>query len=348
MIRRRLSKAIMVGSVMVGGEAPIVVQSMTKTDTRDVKATLNQISELAEHGCEIIRIAVPDDEAANALIKIKKGSPIPVIADIHFDYRLALAAIKSNVDGLRLNPGNINAPDKVEQIVRAAAEREIPIRVGVNAGSLPRTSRKYTSKAEQMVDVTLGQVRLLEKLNFNLIKVSLKAFDIATTVEAYRLIAGQISYPLHLGITEAGLPRTGIVRSAAGIGILLFEGLGDTIRVSLSTQPLEEVTVAYEILKVLNLRQYGPTLISCPTCGRCEVDLFKIARSVDEAIQKYNKPIKVAIMGCVVNGPGEAREADIGIACGKGKGVIFKKGSILKTVKENRLVPALIKEINNL
>jgi (E)-4-hydroxy-3-methylbut-2-enyl-diphosphate synthase len=348
MYKRRSSKEIRIGNIKIGGDAPIVVQSMTKTDTRNVEATSDQIRELADCGCEIVRLAVPDQEAAVALSKIKRNSPLPLIADIHFDYRLALTAIKSNIDGLRLNPGNISDADKVGKIVLAARERAIPIRIGVNAGSLPRSRKKYKSKAEHMVDVTLQQVKFLEDLNFDLIKVSLKAFDIPTTIQAYRLIASRIPYPLHLGITEAGLPASGMIRSAIGIGILLFEGIGDTIRVSLSSHPRQEVAAAWEILKSLNLRQRGVTIISCPTCGRCEVDLIRIAQAVDRETASLNKNIRIAVMGCVVNGPGEAADADIGIACGKGKGVVFKKGNILKTVPEKDLVSCLLHEIRSL
>jgi (E)-4-hydroxy-3-methylbut-2-enyl-diphosphate synthase len=348
LITRRLSKPIKVGAVTIGGNSPIVVQSMTKTDTRNIPATINQIKELAECGCEIIRIAVPDNEAAQALTTIKNNSPTPIIADIHFDYRLALAALKANIDGLRLNPGNISDPKQIAKIVRAAKERNVPIRIGINAGSLPPTSKLYSSIAEHMVSVALEQVQLLENLDFDLIKVSLKAFNVPATIEAYRMIASRISYPLHLGITEAGIPKAGAIRSAVGIGILLYEGIGDTIRVSLSSHPCEEVYTTFEILKALELRQHGPTLISCPSCGRSEVDILGLAEAVDKKLREITKPIKVAVMGCVVNGPGEAKEADIGIACGKGKGAIFKKGQIVRTIPEKDLLKSLVEEINNL
>jgi len=348
LITRRLSKPIKVGPVTIGGNTSIVVQSMTKTDTRNIPATINQIKELAECGCEIIRIAVPDNEAAQALSTIKNNSPKPIIADIHFDYRLALAALKANVDGLRLNPGNLSNPEQISKIVRAAKERNIPIRIGINAGSLPPASKLYSSLAEHMVDVALEQIHLLESLDFDLIKVSLKAFNVPSTIEAYRLIASQTPYPLHLGITEAGLPKSGAIRSAVGIGILLYEGIGDTIRVSLSSHPCEEVYSAFEILKALELRQYGPTLISCPSCGRSEANILSLAEQVDKKLKKINKPIKVAVMGCVVNGPGEAKDADVGIACGKGKGVIFRKGQMVRTVLEKDFLKSLMKEIENL
>ncbi len=348
MIKRRISKAIKIGGVTVGGGAPIVVQSMTKTDTRDVKATVRQIKELEECGCEVIRVAVPDAEAAEALALIKRKISIPLIADIHFDYRLALSALKAGVDGLRLNPGNIGDPARVKAVALAAKERGVPIRIGVNAGSLPATADKKLSIAGRMVAAALEQIKLLESLDFDLIKVSLKAFDVPTTIEAYKLIAGKMPYPLHIGITEAGLPRTGVIRSAVGIGTLLYLGIGDTIRVSLTAHPREEVIAAYEILKSLDLRQRGPVLVSCPTCGRAEVDIVKLAQRVEKELLKMNKPVKVAVMGCVVNGPGEAKDADVGIACGKGKAVLFKKGQKVGVVAEADIFTALMREVNKL
>ncbi len=348
MIIRRQSKPIKVGTATIGGDAPIIVQSMTKTDTRDIQATVTQIKELEECGCEIVRVAVPDSEAAQAISTIKKNISIPVIADIHFDYRLALEALKAGADGLRLNPGNIHDPEQVAQVVQAARQRRIPIRIGINAGSLPPASKPCTSISGHMCNAALEQINLMESLDFDLIKVSLKAFDVPTTIDAYRVIASKIRYPLHLGITEAGLPRTGIVRSAVGIGILLHEGIGDTIRVSLSAHPCEEVNTAYEILKSLDLRQHGPTLISCPSCGRAEVDIISLAESVDINLKEISKPIKVAVMGCVVNGPGEAKDADVGIACGKGKGAIFRKGKVVNTVSEKDFLNALMAEVKNI
>ena len=348
MIKRRISKAIKIGGVTVGGGAPIVVQSMTKTDTRDVKATVRQIKELEECGCEVIRVAVPDAEAAEALALIKRKISIPLIADIHFDYRLALSALKAGVDGLRLNPGNIGDPARVKAVALAAKERGVPIRIGVNAGSLPATADKKLSIAGRMVAAALEQIKLLESLDFDLIKVSLKAFDVPTTIEAYKLIAGKMPYPLHIGITEAGLPRTGVIRSAVGIGTLLYLGIGDTIRVSLTAHPREEVIAAYEILKSLDLRQRGPVLVSCPTCGRAEVDIVKLAQRVEKELLKMNKPVKVAVMGCVVNGPGEAKDADVGVACGKGKAVLFKKGKKVGVVAEADIFTALMREVNKL
>ncbi len=342
---RRISKPIKIGDVTVGGGAPIVVQSMTKTNTADVMSTVAQIKELEECGCEIVRVAVPDNAAAQALKDIKKAITIPLIADIHFDHRLALMALESGCDGLRLNPGNISDRDKVKQVANAARERNVPIRVGVNAGSLPPSPKPKLSISEQMVEAALEQVKLLEELDFELIKVSVKAFDVPTTIEAYQSIAQKIPYPLHIGVTEAGPPRTGIIRSTVGISTLLYEGIGDTIRVSLSAHPREEVIAAYEILKSLNLRQHGPILVSCPSCGRTEVDIVKLAAEVEKELLKIDKPIKVAVMGCIVNGPGEAKDADIGIACGKGRAVLFKKGEKIKTIKEKDFVRVLMEEV---
>jgi len=347
LIVRRQSKPIRIGEVTIGGDAPVVVQSMAKTDTRDIQATVNQINELADCGCEIARVAVPDFEAAEAISIIKKKTSIPIIADIHFDYRLALKSLKAGADGLRLNPGNIREPEQVAEVIKAAKQRQVPVRIGVNAGSLPPASKPSISTSAHMVNIALEQIKLLESLDFDLIKVSLKAFDVLTTIEAYRAIASKISYPLHLGVTEAGLPRAGAVRSAVGIGILLHEGIGDTIRVSLSANPCEEVKTAYEILRSLDLRQHGPTLISCPSCGRAEVDIISLAESVDRSLKDISQPIKVAVMGCIVNGPGEAKEADVGIACGKSKGVIFRKGKVVSTVAEKDFLEALIAEIKN-
>ena len=342
---RRTSKPLRIGKVTVGGDAPIVVQSMTKTDTRDIPATINQIKELEDCGCEIVRVAVPDNEAAESLATIKKGVSLPIIADIHFDYRLALAALQSGVDGLRLNPGNIGDKEQIASVVAAAKEREVPIRIGVNAGSLPANFQPKAPMAKHMVNMALEQIGLMESLDFDLIKVSLKAFDVPTTIQAYQMIADKMPYPLHLGVTEAGLPRTGAVRSAIGIGILLYQGIGDIIRVSLSAHPCEEVFVAYEILKSLGLRQRGPTLVSCPSCGRAEVDIVALAEAVSKRLEKISKPIKVAVMGCVVNGPGEAKDADAGIACGKGKGAIFKKGEVVGTAEEKDFLEALMAEV---
>jgi (E)-4-hydroxy-3-methylbut-2-enyl-diphosphate synthase len=304
---------------------------------------------MEEYGCELIRVAVPDREAAQAIRSIKQGIHIPLIADIHFDYRLALAALEAGTDGLRLNPGNIRDPEQIATVVRAAKERSVPIRVGVNAGSLPdKGELRSTSIAERMVEAALWEISLLENLDFNLIKVSLKAFDIPATIEAYRIIAERIPYPLHLGITEAGLPEAGVIRSTLGIGSLLYLGIGDTIRVSLTAEPELEVIAAYEILKGLDLKEHGPILVSCPTCGRCEVGLFSLAQAVSERLNGIKKPIKVAVMGCVVNGPGEARDADVGIACGKGRGALFRKGEVIRTVKEEDFLTSLMEEVEKI
>ena len=349
MTRRRASRQIWVGGVPIGGGAPISVQSMACTDTRDVSATVDQIRQLEEVGCEIIRVAVPDHEAAQALPAIKRGISIPLIADIHFDYRLALLALEGGVDGLRLNPGNIRNLEHVKAVVGAAKERAVPIRIGVNAGSLPPAESAEEAAQpvpQRMVEVALRQVRLLESFDYDLIKVSLKAFDVPTTVEAYRTIADQMPYPLHLGVTEAGTPAAGIVRSSVGIGALLYLGIGDTLRVSLTADPREEVRVGWEILKSLDLRQRGAVLVSCPTCGRTEVDLIRLANEVERRLQKVTQPVKVAVMGCVVNGPGEAREADVGLAAGRGRGAIFRGGQVVRTVAESEYLSVLMEEVD--
>ncbi|MDD4466179.1 MAG: flavodoxin-dependent (E)-4-hydroxy-3-methylbut-2-enyl-diphosphate synthase [Dehalococcoidales bacterium] len=348
MINRRKSKPITVGGLTIGGDAPIVVQSMTKTDTRDSYATIKQIRELEAAGCELVRIAVPDKEAAAEIPRIKRSISIPLVADIHFDYRLALEAIDNGVDGLRLNPGNIGGSDRVTAVVKAAREKQIPIRIGVNAGSLPGDLDPALPVAERMVLAAMREIKLLEELDFDLIKISLKAFDAPTTIESYRKIATMVPYSLHIGITEAGVPPAGIIRSTAGLAPLLYQGIGDTIRVSLTASPVEEVVTAYEILKSLNLRSHGPVLISCPTCGRTEIDVVKIATEVNERLKKCRKNIKVAVMGCAVNGPGEARDADIGIAGGKGKALLFKHGQKLRTIDEADIIEELMKEIENL
>jgi (E)-4-hydroxy-3-methylbut-2-enyl-diphosphate synthase len=347
-LSRRKSIPLKIGNVTVGGVAPISVQSMTNTDTRDIEATVRQIKELEDCGVEIVRVAVPDMEAAEALSSIKKEIPLPLIADIHFDYRLALASLRAGVDGLRLNPGNIRKREQIAMVVAMARDKEIPIRVGVNEGSLPAGFEVAEPLSRRMVDAALRQVELMEEMNFNLIKVSLKSFDVPTMIEAYRMIADRIPYPLHLGITEAGLPRTGVIRSAIGMGVLLYEGIGDTIRVSLSAHPCEEVVAAYEILKALGLRQRGATLVSCPTCGRAQIDVLKLAQEVDRYLEEVHKPIKVAVMGCVVNGPGEAKSADVGIAGGKDKGILFKKGRVIKAVPKENILEALKAEIDSI
>ncbi|EAX48628.1 1-hydroxy-2-methyl-2-(E)-butenyl 4-diphosphate synthase [Thermosinus carboxydivorans Nor1] len=350
-MRRKKTCPIRIGNVIVGGNAPISVQSMTNTKTENVEATVAQIRRLAEAGCDIVRVAVPNMAAAEAIESIKEQVSLPVVADIHFDYRLALAAIERGADALRLNPGNIREPEHVMAVVKQAKKRRIPIRIGVNAGSLdPALLDKHGGHPtpEAMVESALQHVTILENLDFYDIKISLKANDVPMTIEAYRLMSDTVDYPLHLGITEAGTVRSGIIKSAVGIGALLAEGIGDTIRVSLTGDPVEEVRVGNEILKSLGLRSYGPTLVSCPTCGRCDIDLEKLAIQVEQRLSGIRKPIKVAVMGCVVNGPGEAREADIGIAGGKGQGLVFRKGEIVKKVDEDELIPALFAELDRL
>ena len=349
-MERRLTRQIKIGPVLIGGDAPIAVQSMTNTKTQNVQATLEQIRKLADAGCDIIRCAVPDMDAALALKDIVGGSPIPVIADIHFDYRLALQAIEAGVQGLRLNPGNIGGNEKVKAVVEAAKPKHIPIRIGVNAGSLPKDLlEKYGHPtAEALVEAAWRHIRILEEMDYRNIKISLKCHDVPLTLEAYRLLASQCDYPLHVGITEAGTVTSGIIKSAVGIGALLAEGIGDTIRVSLTGDPVKEVKAGFEILKALGLRTYGPTLISCPTCGRTSIDLEKLATVVEARLADVKEPISVAVMGCIVNGPGEAREADVGIAGGKREGLVFRKGQVIKKVPEDCLVNELFNEIDKI
>ena len=343
----KATRQIAIGSVPVGGGAPISVQSMCNTDTRDVAATSNQIVALAQAGCELVRCAVLDMEAAEALERIKKVSPIPVIADIHFDYKLALTVLAGGIDGLRLNPGNIGERWKVAEVVAAATERQVPIRIGVNAGSLEKELLvKYGHPtAEAMVESALGHVRILEELGYDRIKVSLKASDVMKTVAAYRLLAAKVDYPLHIGITEAGTIFSGTIKSSVGLGILLAEGIGDTLRVSLTGDPVDEVRVGFEILKALGLRRHGVNFVSCPTCGRCQIDLIHVANEVEERLRGVKSPVTVAVMGCGVNGPGEAREADFGIAGGKGEGLLFRHGEIIRKVPEAEMADALVAEV---
>lgn len=347
---RRKTKAIKIGGVAIGGGAPVVVQSMTKTFTHEVKATVAQIKRLDQAGCEIVRLAVPDERAAAALGEIRRRVKMPLIADIHFDHRLALAALRAGVDGLRLNPGTIGSREKVREVVRAAKERSIPIRIGVNSGSLEkRLLRKYgEATPEAMVESALVHIRLLEDMGFDLIKVSLKASDVARTVAAYRLLAGKVDYPFHVGITEAGSQFRGSVKSAVGLGILLSEGLADTIRVSLTSPPEKEVSAAYLILQSLGLRTRGVNFVSCPICGRSEVDMMKIVPRVEKALASLRAPLTVALMGCMVNGPGEAREADIGLACGRGVGILFKKGKLVRRIPDDRIIPEFVSEVRRL
>ena len=372
MTQRRVTKPVFVGGVQIGGDAPISVQSMTKTDTRDVAATVRQVRELEEAGCEIIRCAVPDMEAAKALGDIKRSISIPLVADIHFHYQLALEALAQGVDCLRLNPGNIRDPDRVREVVREAKARQVPIRIGVNFGSLPpvgaigRTRGQHrhldgvnrlvkgaqasgeggaVSAVDHMVATGLWEIQLLEDLDFDLIKISLKAYDIDTTVEAYRKLATMVPYPFHLGITESGTARSGSIRSAIGLGILLYQGIGDTIRVSLSDESRTEVEAGFDILKALDLRKKGAQMVACPSCGRADVDIRKLANTVDEMLKGMQSPVKVAVMGCEVNGPGEAKDADVGIAAGNGRAVIFRKGQKARVVEEADMLTALLEEV---
>ena len=368
-MNRRVTQSLFVGDVQIGGDASVSVQSMTKTDTRDVKATVEQIRRLEDVGCEIIRCAIPDMEAAKAVTEIKAQINIPLVADIHFHYQLALEVLKNGADCLRLNPGNIRDKDRVKQIAAEAKVRNVPIRIGVNFGSLPPvggigktrgTSRHKDgvnllpvvaenqnsySLVDHMVDTGLWEISILESLDFDLIKISLKAFDIQTTVESYRTLSKMVPYPMHLGITEAGTAKSGSIRSAIGIGALLYEGIGDTIRVSLSDEPEEEVYTGIEILKALNLRKAGAVPVACPSCGRADVDIRELANKVDSLLKETKTPLKIAVMGCEVNGPGEAKDADIGIAAGVGKAVIFKKGEKARVVQESEMLNALMEEI---
>ncbi|HBX23775.1 MAG TPA: flavodoxin-dependent (E)-4-hydroxy-3-methylbut-2-enyl-diphosphate synthase [Desulfotomaculum sp.] len=348
-MKRRKSRPVNLGGFIVGGDAPVSVQSMTNTDTRDAAATRKQIDSLVQAGCEIVRVAVPDLEAVRALPVIRKDLSVPLVADIHFDHRLALAAIEAGVDGLRINPGNIGGHERVAAVVKAAAGRNIPIRIGVNAGSLEKELLQDGQVTPQaMTESALRHVRLLENMGFYEIKISLKASDVPLMVNAYRMLAQKVDYPLHIGVTEAGTPFVGSIKSSVGIGILLWEGLGDTVRVSLTGDPVLEVRAAYEILKSLGLRRRGVELVSCPTCGRTQIDLVRIAEQVEERLAGLDMPLKVAVMGCVVNGPGEARHADVGIAGGKGEGLLFRKGQVIRRVPENELVEELMKEIDNI
>jgi (E)-4-hydroxy-3-methylbut-2-enyl-diphosphate synthase len=348
-LRRRKTRQIKVGNVKIGGGAPIVVQSMTNTDTRDIKETVSQIKRLEDSGCEIVRVAVLNIDAAEVLNKIRSRISIPLIADIHFDYRLALRAIEKGVDGLRINPGNIGERWKVEEVVRASKDRRIPIRIGVNAGSLKKDIlKKFGHTSQALVESAEEEIRILEDMDFRDIKVSLKASNVLTTIEAYRLFSKRFDYPLHIGISEAGPIFSGTIKSAVGLGILLYEGIGDTIRVSLTADPVDEVRAAYEILKALKLREHGVNIISCPTCGRCEIDIIGLTQEVEKRLINITKPLNVAVMGCVVNGPGEAKEADVGIAGGKGIGILFRKGKVIKKLKESDLADTIVKEVEDL
>lgn len=345
--KRKMTREINIGGVKIGGNNPIAIQSMCNTDTRDVKSTVEQIKKLEKAGCEIIRVAVPDMQAAECIRDIKKSIDIPLVADIHFDYRLALKCMDNGIDKIRINPGNIGSADRVKQVADMAKKNHIPIRVGVNSGSLEKELvEKYGGVTPQgLVESALRHVKLLEQNDFYDTAISIKASNVPFSVEVYELLSNTVDYPLHVGITEAGTVWGGTIKSAVGIGAILSRGIGDTIRVSLTGDPVEEIYAAKEILKDLNLRKFGVEFISCPTCGRTSIDLIKIANEVESKIKDIDKNIKVAVMGCAVNGPGEAREADIGIAGGHGEGLIFKKGEILRKVPEEKLVDELLKEI---
>jgi len=344
---RQHTRRVRVGKVEIGGGAPVSVQSMTITDTRDVETTLVQIYQLAGEGCEIVRLAVPDQEAARALAAIKPRSPIPIVADIHFDYRLALTALEAGVDKLRINPGNIGGRDRTRIVAKAAKERGVPIRVGANIGSLSKAilRRFGTPCAEALVRSAMEDIKVLQDLDFHDIVISVKASDVPMAVEAYAMISGLVDYPLHVGITEAGTAWAGSIKSATGIGAILARGIGDTIRVSLAAEPVEEVKVGFEILKGLGLRTRGVQLVACPSCGRAEVDIITIAQEVERRLAKLDAPVKVAVMGCAVNGPGEARMADLGIACGRGMGLLFRGGKVIASLPEDRLVDALMEQV---
>ncbi len=343
------SKVVKVGSYLLGGDNPVRVQSMCTTDTRDAKATVKQILELEKAGCEIIRVAVPDMVAAKAIGKIKKKIHIPLVADIHFDYKLALECARQGIDKIRINPGNIGSKEKVAAVVKACKAKKIPIRIGVNSGSIEKDLlKKYGATPKAAVESALRHVRILENLKFYDILISIKFSDVPKMIEGYRLLSKKVKYPLHLGVTEAGTEYVGIIKSAIGIGALLNEGIGATIRVSLTADPVKEIRPAFEILKALGLREYGAEIISCPTCGRTEIDLIGLAKKVEKIMSDYKKPIKVAVMGCVVNGPGEAREADVGIAGGKNAGAIFVKGKVIKSVPEKKLLSEFLKELRKI
>ena len=348
MIKRRKSKEISIGNVKIGNNNPISIQSMCNTDTRNIEQTTRQIQELADAGCELIRLAVLNKDAAEAIKDLVKISPVPLIADIHFDYRLAIQCINNGIAALRLNPGNIGKRENVEKVVSLAKQQQIPIRIGVNAGSLEKElQEKDVPLSEKMVESAMKHIQILEDLDFDLIKVSLKSSDVITTIEAYRLMAEKVDYPLHLGVTEAGTLKGGLIKSAVGIGTLLSEGIGDTIRVSLTENPVEEVYAGYEILKSLNLRQRGVNFISCPTCGRTQIDLISLAKKVEDRFKNLDKNITIATMGCAVNGPGEAKHADFGIAGGIKEGYVFKKGEIIARVPEDKLLDKLEEVIIN-
>ena len=350
MIKRKKTRQIHIGNVPIGGDAPIIVQSMTNTETRDVEATVAQIKGLEAAGCEVIRVAVPEPESAQAIGAIRERIDIPLIADIHFDHRLAVASMENGAQAIRINPGNIGGPDKLAKVVRAARKFKVPIRVGVNSGSVEKEilARHGHPTPAALVESALKNTRLLEELDFHEIKISIKSSDALATIEAYRLLSEQTDYPLHLGVTEAGGLIGGTVKSSFALGVLFWDGIGDTFRVSLTRDPLEEIRVCYELLRALHIRQRGPELISCPTCGRCRINLFSLAEKIEQYVQTITTPLKIAVMGCVVNGPGEAREADLGVAGGNGVGILFKKGKLYKKVSEDEIYDVFIEELEKM
>jgi (E)-4-hydroxy-3-methylbut-2-enyl-diphosphate synthase len=346
---RRKTRSVKVGNLEIGGNAPISVQSMTNTDTKNISDTVSQIKRMEKEGCELVRVAVPDLESCYSLTLIKKEISIPLVADIHYDYKLALKSIEFGVDGLRINPGNIGNSEKIKLVIKSAKKIDLPIRFGINSGSLDKNILKKYKKAtpQALIESAVNVIKILDELNYHNIIFSIKSTDIINTIEANNIFSSKYDYPLHLGITEAGPPFQGVIKSSVGIGALLFQGIGDTIRVSLTGDPVEEIKAGYEILKALHLRQRGLNLISCPTCGRCKVDLNKIVKKVENRIRNINKPITIAVMGCMVNGPGEAKEADIGIAFDKEKGVLFKKGKIIAKASDKIIIIKLLKEIKS-
>jgi (E)-4-hydroxy-3-methylbut-2-enyl-diphosphate synthase len=346
---RRITRSVKVGNLEIGGNAPISVQSMTNTDTKNISDTVSQIKRMEREGCELVRVAVPDSESCHSLPLIKKEISIPLIADIHYDYKLALKSIECGVDGLRINPGNIGNDEKIKLVIKSAKKMNLPIRFGINSGSLDKNILKKYKKVtpQALIESAVNVVKILDELNYHNIIFSIKSTNIINTIEANNIFSSKYDYPLHLGITEAGLPFQGTIKSSVGIGLLLFQGIGDTIRISLTGDPVEEIKVGYEILKVLHLRQRSPDLISCPTCGRCKVDLSKIVKKVERKIRNINKPLTIAIMGCMVNGPGEAKEADIGVAFDKKNGVLFKKGKIIAKYSDKIIIRRLLEEIKS-
>lgn len=346
-ILRRKTRQVTVGDVKIGGDAPITVQSMTSTKTEDVESTVGQIKRLEQSGCDIVRVTVPNTEAADALSRIKESVNIPVVADIHFDYRLAIKSIEAGADKIRINPGNIGSKDRIRSVLKAAKARNVPIRIGVNSGSVEKDilEKHGYPNAEAMVESAIRNVDICREFDFDDIVISVKASDVATMIDCYQMLSEKVDYPLHLGVTEAGLKEKGSIKSAIGIGALLWQGIGDTIRVSLTDDPVEEVKVGFEILKTLGLRNYGINIVSCPTCGRIEVDLISIAKEVEKKLSPFNKNLTISLLGCAVNGPGEAREADIGLACGKHSALVYKNGKSVKKIKEDEIVPYLLKEV---